>query len=149
MHVSLLVLLFTFGTHTQRSIAVTMALVVAATLLQLFKLVRAEGWQGIVSPVLAITCFLMLLLGFYLFNESANQEEAVEDAWIIPAFFTSPLLILYPLAIFRLLRAPILEHVPKGWTREQFLSFRQQRQKGLKLAAISAAFGLFPSVVGA
>src|SRR6516162_8628719 len=77
------------------------------TSLRLLKQAQAEGWTGIKSTVLTMICFLMLLLGIFLFNASASQEEQVEGAWLIPVFFTWPLLISYPLAIFRLLPKPI------------------------------------------
>src|SRR5437867_4478097 len=127
-----------------------MAWIVGGTSLRLFRWAKAEGWRGIESPVLTIICFLMLPFGFYLFNVSVNQQEDEPDAWLIPFFFTLPLLVSYPLAIFRLLRKRTLDYALKGqvqWTSEDILGFLQHRQRGLTLAATSAAFGLCPSVV--
>jgi len=127
-----------------------MAWIVGGTSLRLFRWAKAEGWRGIESPVLTIICFLMLPFGFYLFNVSVNQQEDEPDAWLIPFFFTLPLLVSYPLAIFRLLRKRTLDYALKGqvqWTSEDILEFLQHRQRGLTLAATSAAFGLCPSVV--
>src|SRR5215471_15570182 len=103
--------------------------------LRMFKHAQAESWTGIKSAVLTMICFLMLILGIVMFSVSASQQEHELDAWLIPVFFTWPLLISYPLAIFRLLPKPI----EGQWTRQESLGFRQHRQKGLRLAAISAA----------
>jgi hypothetical protein len=133
MHVNLGILLLMSG----------MAYNVARTSFLLFKRAQEEGTDtDIKSSVLTMICFLMLLFGILLFYVLANQQEDVPDVWIIPVFFTWPLLISYPLALFRLL--------PKAMVLGRWLPRQESvedRQRGLRLAATSAALGLCPSVV--